>query len=233
MDNADAVARYLLVADMSGYTRFLGLVEERHGDDFRAGLPAGYRALGELLQRVVDGLAPAFELVKVEGDAVFCAAPADSLDGRGDAVTSLLGETYRTFIGRRDTLASSATDDRCTACFAIGQLDLKVVIHRGIAVRQTMGGAADLLGPAVNVVHRLLKNTVRDRIGFRPYVLVTQPAADGLGLTDAGVAHQERYADVGSIDARIVDLAELAHVVPTSWPPPPTGSESWPEIALG
>ncbi|HET7181702.1 MAG TPA: DUF2652 domain-containing protein [Candidatus Limnocylindrales bacterium] len=232
METADAVARYLVLADISGYTRFLAGVEGQHGDDFRAGLPAGYRALGELLQRVVDGLASDFRLVKVEGDAVFATATADAVDGRGSDVLDHLATTYRTFIERRDALATSATDDKCTACFAIGQLDLKVVIHRGVAVQHAMGGAFDLIGPAVVVVHRLLKNTVRDRLGFRPYVLVTQAAASALGLGDRGVAHQEQYPDVGSIDGRVLDLAELAAINPTRWPVPPTGSQAWPEIGM-
>jgi class 3 adenylate cyclase len=232
MDSPDAVARYLVLADISGYTRFLAGVEGQHGDDFRAGLPAGYRALGELLQRIVDGLAPYFELVKVEGDAVFGSAEAESLDGRGSAVIDNIDDTYRTFIERRDVLAATASDDRCTACFAIGQLDLKVVIHRGIAVRQTMGGAADLVGPAVNLAHRLLKNTVREQIGLRPYVLLTQPAADGLGLPQTGRAHRETYPDIGSIDVRILDLTDAAGIVPARWPAPPTGSDAWPELGI-
>src|SRR4051795_2751542 len=94
----DAIARYLVLIDISGYTRFLGGVEATHGEDFSAGLPAGYRVLGELIQGVVDGLSPHFELVKVEGDAVFGTAPAEMLDGRGPAVMDGLGQVYRRFI---------------------------------------------------------------------------------------------------------------------------------------
>ena len=228
----DAIARYLVLADISGYTRFLAGVEETHGEDFSGGLPAGYRVLGELIEGVVDGLSPQFELVKVEGDAVFGTAPAQTLDGRGAAVIDGLGAVYRRFIERRDAMAVTATDDRCTACFAVTGLDLKVVIHRGVAVRQAMGGAADLVGPAVNAAHRLLKNTVREQIGPRPYVLLTQPAASNLGLPEVGLAHREHYPDVGSIDVRILDLAEVAGIMPQSWPAAPTGSEPWPELRI-
>jgi class 3 adenylate cyclase len=228
----DAVARYLALYDISGYTRFLGGVEQAHGEDFSAGLPAGYRVLGELIQGIVDGLSPDFELVKVEGDAVFGTTSADTLDGRGAAVLDHLGAIYRRFVEQRDVMAVTATDDKCTACFAVTALDLKVVIHRGLAVRQPIGGAADLLGPAVNVAHRLLKNTVRDRIGHRPYVLLTAPAASNLGQPDAGLAHRETYPDVGSIDVRILDLAAIAGVAPRTFPLPPTGSEAWPDLRI-
>lgn len=228
----DAIERYLVLIDISGYTTFLAGVEETHGQDFSAGLPAGYQALGELIQGVIDDLAPDFELVKVEGDAVFGSAPASALDGRGGSVSVHLGNLYRAFVARRDVLAVTASDDKCTACFAVARLDLKVVIHRGLAVQQTMGGSADLVGPAVNVAHRLLKNTVRDRIGPRPYLLLTQAAADKLGQTDAGLAHREDYPGVGDIEVRVIDLAGLAGIAPTTWTAPPTGSGAWPQIKL-
>jgi len=73
-------------------------------------------------------------------------------------------------------------------------------------VRQSVGSGSDLLGPAVTVAHRLLKNTVRDQIGYTPYLLITDGAAAGLGLADVGLAHHESYADAGEIDGRIVQL---------------------------
>jgi hypothetical protein len=224
----DASERYLILIDLSGYTGFLAGVERTHGEDFSAGLPAGYRVLGELLQDLIDGLAPEFELVKVEGDAVFGTASADALDGRGAAVVDRLGVIYRQFTSRRDVMAVTATDDKCTACFAVASLDLKIVIHRGFAVRQPIGGAADLVGPAVSMAHRLLKNTVRDRIGPRPYLLLTEAAAEKLELAERGLVHHEQYPDVGSVDVRIVDLAEAAGVSVTTWAGPPPGSEGWP-----
>ena len=205
-----AADRYLLLADISGYTSFLGGVATQHGEDFSAGLPAGYRALGELIQGLIDGLPDGFELVKVEGDAVFAAAPADALDGKGGMVLQDLGRSYRAFTDLREVLARTATDDKCDACFLVSSLDLKAIVHRGFAVQQAMAGRTDVVGPAVNVAHRLLKNTVREVIGNRPYVVLTEPAAERLGVADLGIAHQEAYSDTGVIDTRIVDLAELA-----------------------
>jgi len=216
--STDAADRYLLLADLSGYTTFLGGVAQRHGEDFSNGLPAGYRVLGELIQGLVDGLPAGFELVKVEGDAVFAAAPADPLDGHGQTVLDELGAVYRAFTGLRDGLARTASDDKCDACFAVATLDLKGVLHRGFTVRQSVASRTDVIGPAVNVAHRLLKNTVRDVIGYRPYMLLTEPAASRLGVGDIGVTHLETYPDVGVVEARIVDLAVLAASTE-----PPTG----------
>jgi hypothetical protein len=144
-------------------------------------------------------------MVKLEGDAVFAAAPAASLDGHGEQVLEKFAAMYESFIASR-TRAIPANDHVCEACPAVGHLDLKAVLHRGQSVRQMVGSGSDLLGPAVTVAHRLLKNTVREQIGARPYVLMTDAAAGPLGLSDVGLAHHEEYSDTGRIDGRIVEL---------------------------
>ena len=213
--DASAGVRYLLLADISGYTGFMAGVEQEHGVDFSSGIPAAYGVLGALLNTVVEGVEPDFAVVKLEGDAVFAAAPAARLDGEGGRVLEEIGATYEAFIDSR-TRAIPASDHACIACPAVAHLDLKVVLHRGHAVRQSVGSGSDLLGPAVTIAHRLLKNTVRDRIGYRPYLFLTDAAAAGLGLPDVGFAHGEAYPDAGRITGRIVELAEQAQdSVPT------------------
>jgi len=205
--DAAAGERYLLLADITGYTGFMTGVEVEHGVDFSAGIPAAYAILGALLDTVIEGVEPEFGLVKLEGDAVFAAAAAASLDGQGDRVLEKLGAMYRAFVESR-TRAIPANDHVCTACPAVAHLDLKVVVHRGHAVRQSVGSGSDLLGPAVTIAHRLLKNTIRSRIGSRPYLFLTDPAADALGLPGIGLAHHEDHAEAGPIDGRIVDLGQ-------------------------
>ena len=202
--------RYLLLADISGYTSFMTGVEDSHGADFSAGIPAAYSVLGALLDSVIVGVEPEFALVKLEGDAVFAAAPAARLDSQGDSVLEQLGAMYQAFVDAR-TRAIPSNDHVCTACPAVAHLDLKVVLHRGQAVRQSIGSGSDLLGPAVTVAHRLLKNTVRDRIGLRPYLFLTDAAAIALGIPQVGLAHVEGYPDAGQIPGRIVELGGAVH----------------------
>jgi hypothetical protein len=215
---ADPVAaqRYLLLADISGYTAFLNAVEEAHGVDFSAGLPAGYEVLGTLLDTVVDGVQPAFDIAKLEGDAVFGVAPAERLDGDGEAVLDRLRAVYRAFAVVRADRVKSASDHICTGCPVVGTLNLKMVLHRGQAVRQTVGSNPELLGPAVNVVHRLLKNTIQSRHGYPAYVFVTDPAAAGLGLTGDGAEHLEAYPDVGEVHGRVIEIGEATPVQRTT-----------------
>src|SRR4029077_12752658 len=113
--DASASEGYLLLADISGYTGFLTSVEEAHDVDFSGGIPAGYAVLGELLDSVVEGVEPEFGVAKLEGDAVFATAPAESLDGHGDAVVSHLQDVHRAFRARR-AQAKKASDHVCTAC---------------------------------------------------------------------------------------------------------------------
>ena len=207
--DARAGERYLLIADISGYSGFMTGVEMAHGVDFVAGIPAAYSVLGDLLDVVVRGVEPDFAVVKLEGDAVFAAAPAAGLDGAGGRVLAGLRATYRAFVDAR-TRAIPASDHLCTACPAVAHLDLKVILHRGQAVRQAVGSGSDLLGPAVTVAHRLLKNTVREQIGVHAYLLLTDAAAVALGLSKAGVAHGEVYPDAGRVDGRVVELGEQA-----------------------
>ena len=202
--------RYLLLADISGYTGFMSGVEGAHGVDFSAGVPAAYSVLGDLLNAVIEGVRPDFTVVKLEGDAVFAVAQAERLDGQGDRVLQKLWATYGSFIDAR-TRAIPASDHICTACPAVALLDLKVVLHRGHTVRQVVGSGSDLLGPAVTIAHRLLKNTIRERIGFRPYVFLTDAAATALGLSTVGLAHGEEYPEAGRIDGRILELGEPLH----------------------
>ena len=55
----------------------------------------------------------------------------------------------------------------------------------------------------------MLKNTVRARIGARPYLFMTDAAATGLGLQRIGLAHGEEYPGAGQIKGRIVEARRL------------------------
>ena len=58
---SEVQAGLLLIADVSGYTAYLSEVELAHSHDI----------LADLVGAVADSLAVRFELIEVEGDAVF------------------------------------------------------------------------------------------------------------------------------------------------------------------
>ena len=201
-----ASEQYYLLADISGYTAFLANVEQTHGLDFSHGIPAGYEILGALLDVVVQGIQPTFSVAKVEGDAVFGVADATELDATSGSLPAALHGVVERFHQVKLEQAAIASDHVCTACPVASSLWLKMLLHRGYGV-QVMGGShTELHGPAVTLVHRLLKNHVAERIGARPYLFVTDAAAAHLGLADTGLAHVETYPDAGDVTGRIVTL---------------------------
>lgn len=201
-----ASEQYYLLADISGYTAFLASVEQTHGLDFSHGIPAGYEILGALLDVVVQGIQPTFAVAKVEGDAVFGVAAAAELDAVSGSLLAALRGVVDRFHEVKVEQATIASDHVCTACPVAGTLWLKMLLHRGFGVQVAGGSHTELHGPAVTLVHRLLKNHVVARIGPRPYLFVTDAAAERLGLADAGVPHVETYPDAGVVAGRIVML---------------------------
>ena len=76
-----------LIADVSGYTRYLGGVELDHAQDIRA----------DLLGAVVTNTS-VMETAKLDGDAVFCHAPTGDLDGA--AIVATIESCYFAFTKR-------------------------------------------------------------------------------------------------------------------------------------
>jgi len=185
-----------LIADISGYTSYLAGVELEHAQDI----------IADLMDTVVRCLRPPLKLAKFEGDAAFLCAVGDRLDGSllQDAIES----AYFAFRKRLRNI-DQATSCKCKACHGMQQLDLKFVVHHGEFIRQRMAGREELAGRDVILVHRLLKNVVKERWGERAYVLFSDasiratdvdPAAQGL------VAHEETIDIIGPLPCWLRDL---------------------------
>jgi len=195
----------LLLADISGYTAFLGRVAEAHPD--MTEVAPAYPVLSGMLDTVVEAISPTFTLAKLEGDAVFAYAPGDRLTGAAEELIGIVRRTHEAFRSRVEE-AMVVHYHPCTACTLLPTLDLKFVIHEGSFVVQPIAGHEELVGPTVNAVHRLLKNSITERTGKRAYLFVSEAAASRLGLTAAqGLPHRERYADIGEIRGLVIDLS--------------------------
>jgi uncharacterized protein YndB with AHSA1/START domain len=186
----------LVIADISGYTRYLAGVEIDHAQD----------VLADLISTVVTTLRPTLRLAKLEGDAAFCFAPADTLDG-----SILLDTIERCYFGfrRRRRDVRQATSCECNACSRIPELNLKFVAHHGVVVRQEMLGQEELLGSDVIVVHRLLKNDVAERLGISAYALFSDQLVGAMEVEPKTLgmrAFDAEYPDMGLVKAWIHDL---------------------------
>lgn len=193
---AKAEQAYFAIADISGYTGFLASVELDHAQDIVA----------DLMETVVKGLRPPFRLAKFEGDAAFVYAEAEKVDGSllQDAVEGAYFKFRRRL---RDVRLASTCE--CRACAAMAGLDFKFVVHRGEMVKQKMGGRVELAGRDVILVHRLLKNTLSEKMGGRAYALYSDAAIRSLGvdpLAQGLIAHSETIDIIGEITLWARDL---------------------------
>jgi hypothetical protein len=169
-------------------------------------IPPAYPIMSSLLDVVVDRITPTFRLSEIEGDAVFGYATDDQLSD-GETALKTIRSAYGGFRGRIDEAMSYHQKHECDACSILPTLDLKFLLHHGPMVVQRIAGRERLLGPAVNLTHRLLKNSVSEQTGQRGYLFTSDEAAEQLGISrENGVRHEEDYADVGSVGGSVVGL---------------------------
>ena len=196
MATSTAHATCFLIADISGYTGYLGGVELDHAQDI----------LADLVGAIVTALRPNFRLAKLEGDAAFTFATVEKIDG-----SMLLDTIERCYFGfrRRRRDVRQATSCGCNACVRIPELDLKFVVHHGQAIIQKVAGRQELLGSDVIVAHRLLKNDVVEKLGIPAYALITQGCIDASDIEPAALGmrpHVETYDRIGDVPAWVHDL---------------------------
>ena len=187
----------LLLADVTGYTAYLQGTELEHAQD----------VLADLLETIIAGIEPPFEVAKLEGDAVFAHMPAAEVDA--SLLFDTVETTYFAFRRRLRDVVHGTTCD-CNACVLIPSLDLKFFVHSGSYVVRRIARTEELTGADVVLVHRLLKGSARDVVGNDAYLVLTREALDAvdgdaaaLGLTE----HVERF-DVGDTDVFIANLQD-------------------------
>ena len=195
--NSQVESGYLVLADISGYTGFLADTELDHAHEI----------LGELIGLISDSLTSVLTLAEVEGDAVFVYAPASRMV-RGETVMELVEKTFADFRDRRDTMQRGTTCT-CRACQAIPTLDLKFITHFGSFILNMVAGRLKPVGSDINLIHRLLKNSVTEATGWSAYALYTDQALKQMELAPDGMRTTiERYERLGEVVAHSSDLDE-------------------------
>ena len=187
----------LLLADISGYTQYMGSTELVHAQD----------VVADLLETIVGSIEPVFQLSKLEGEAAFAYANVQTVN------PSMLMDTVETayfnFQKRlRDIV--HATSCPCDACIRIPDLDLKFFVHDGEYVVRHIARSEELTGSDVILVHRLAKGTAAEAIGTPAYAVYTKATLDAMAMNPAilGFApHTESFDDVGDVEVYIQDLA--------------------------
>lgn len=186
---------YLILADISGYTSFVAQTEIEHAD----------MALSFLLETIIEHLSNQLIISKLEGDGVFAYVEENQV-GKPETLLQLIDQTYLAFRDKAMALHRGATCP-CRACQALPTLDLKFMVHHGEFILQQVAGIKDLLGTAVNLVHRLAKNHITETTGWKGYVLFTDPVLQRMGVNgDHLFKYCETYEHLGEVDIYCMDM---------------------------
>ena len=188
---------YLIIADISGYTKFLVQSELDHA---RA-------ILSELSNLLIEKLSAPLRFVELEGDAVFTFAPDVSIED-SERLIDIIEVCYGAFRLRLKQMITNTTCT-CKACSSIKNLDLKCVAHFGSYGLQKTPSHIKLVGPDVILIHRLLKNTVKEKTGIKAYTLVTQAFIEKATFKETSLGmhkHVDSYPELGDITCFVLNL---------------------------
>jgi len=150
---------YLLIADITGYTQYLSQSELEHAQ----------QTLTALLELLVDRTRPPLVISRLAGDAVISYGLRQNFF-EGQTFVEMLEDTYVAFRKALERMILNTTC-LCNACTNLSSLDLKFFCHFGAFGIQRIGDRQELVGSDVNLIHRLLKNHVAEKPGFRAYTL--------------------------------------------------------------
>jgi uncharacterized protein YndB with AHSA1/START domain len=188
---------YLLIADITGYTRYLSESELEHAQD----------TLTALLELLVENTHSPLVISRLAGDAVISYGLREDFF-QGQTFIEKIEDTYVTFRKALERLTLNNTC-RCNACANISSLDLKFFIHYGTFGIQRISDYDELVGSDINLLHRLLKNSVTEETGFRAYALYTDAAIRQLeveGFSETMTLHKESYEYLGEVKVYVQDM---------------------------
>lgn len=202
----------LLIADIGGYTRFMNL--------HRLSLAHAQEVVARLLSAVIAAAEGAFDVAKLEGDAVFLYARVPA-SREPDVVrfAHSVREIRQAFLSELQDMSINRVCT-CDGCVQADQLKLKFVSHLGEAAFQKVRNFVELAGVDVILVHRMLKNSVP--VG--EYVLMTDPVQQRLApaLRELTKQIHEEFEGLGATSTHYIDLNDMALVTlpelkPSRW----------------
>ncbi len=185
---------YLLIADISGYTRFLTSSEQDHANGILQGL------LGALIEQVGEPL----HFWKMEGDAVLAYSMQREFP-RGETFLAICENLYNAFSTRRETIIANTTCP-CQACANVGILDLKIIAHHGAFEEMKVGPVTDISGADVILVHRMAKTDVREATGIGSYALFSDAAVKAMDIDAALTPYSQEFEHFGDVSMKVYDL---------------------------
>jgi hypothetical protein len=191
---------FLIISDITGYSKYVNESELEHARD----------SLTALLSLLIRHTQSPLVISKLEGDAVFSYAPAGGFL-QGQSLLDMIESTYASFRKALELMVLNTTCS-CNACRNLPNLDLKFFVHFGSYLTQKLGNFTELVGNDVNLVHRLAKNQIKEKTGFKAYAAFTRSVMDALELADfqnSLTPHRETFADVGEVQMYVHDMHQV------------------------
>ncbi len=188
---------YLLIADITGYTQYLNESELEHAQE----------TLTALLQLLIEQTNPPLVISRLEGDAVISYGLLENFY-QGQSFIEKIEDIYVIFRKALDRLVLNNTC-QCNACRNISNLDLKFFVHYGTFGIQRISSYDELVGSDINLIHRLVKNSVKEATGFEAYALYTDNAIRQMGIDGVEASmtkHSESYDHLGEVTVWVQDL---------------------------
>lgn len=191
---------FLVCADITGYTHYLDESELDHAS----------RILSDVLDLLLGEVQTPLRLSRVEGDAVISYAPAaDAVNPQ--VLVDRLENTYVAFRRALDQIVANSMCG-CRACANLSWLDLKFIVHHGEFVVQRIGTQDELVGPSVNLLFRLAKNTIRETLGMAGYLAFTEAAVTALAIPGYAAQLVEHLEPAASGDSQRLLVKDMAPI---------------------
>ncbi|MAY79828.1 MAG: hypothetical protein CL930_03490 [Deltaproteobacteria bacterium] len=215
----EQVEGFVVLLDISGYTRFVRSHNLRHipvlGTRFRVTSEAhAEEVVTDLLETLINATSDLLRPEKLEGDAVlFTAVPENPSDFAQQLVTKLQ-TIFAVFQDRIHQIAFCSTC-LCDCCSQMTQLKVKAIVHHGPFLIKKVAGFREIAGQEIIRAHRLLKNT----IDSDQYLLLTD-SVNTLAKASSIIpieSHQEEDPDLGSTTVWVhyPELDEIEEKAPT------------------
>ena len=181
---------FLVIVDISGYTRFMKL--------HKISLIHAEGIISQLLESVLQTSKYPLIAHEIEGDAVSFYASSNGSREMATDIAKQIMQLFNAFKVKEAELVSDCSICICEACANVAKLKLKAVAHHGDAVFSNVGQFQKLSGVDVILVHRLLKNSVKQD----EYILMTSAfdqMFDGFGTLKPH-PRQEKCEGIGPVD---------------------------------
>lgn len=197
--DSEVKSGYLIVADVSGYTRFLAETELEHANGI----------IKDLFNSIVPLFDTTVQICKFMGDAVFAHTNNTAIE-KSQYMIDFAKSVYNAFADKKELIHMNTTC-ACNACKNMEELDLKIFLHHGEYINQNFNGTDDLAGSDVNTIFRLMKNSVVENTSIEAYLLITRSALQAMEL-ESNFSNKtfmsENYDHIGDVDFVVEDLSE-------------------------